>query len=234
MANELSVEYYFCRLCPSGCDAELLRNSGSVCAWEYTRVSGDILFSVNGSTKYPEFILGTETLAHISQSTYFAGINGVLVSMNQEQIQLVKCPPLKTQTQSSLPTLLCTPSGLAILELQGTLNLPPCKDMNDLSLDPSAGHGNQEYPIGRLLFPDYEKSGTDSTDWMKRVYMYIGKHQRLTGEVKKLPKALAIIRKMAIEKEGLDEDETTSVQLEIVEIVKYKILFSSRPEPVTT
>lgn len=77
---------------------------------------------------------------------------------------------------------------------------------------------------------------------MKRVYLYVGKHQRLTGEVKQLAKAIAVVRKRearVADKMELDGKETLSEesehsgeQLEIVEIVKHKILFASRPEPV--
>ena len=57
---------------------------------------------------------------------------------------------------------------------------------------------------------------------MKMVYLYVGKHQRLTGQVKKLPKAMAVLRKK----------EADTESLEISEIIKYKIVFSQRPEPV--
>lgn len=59
---------------------------------------------------------------------------------------------------------------------------------------------------------------------MKRVYFYIGKHQRMSGEIKKLPKPLAVLRKPQSGEEGA---------VEIVEIVRYKVLFGSRPEPVS-
>lgn len=71
---------------------------------------------------------------------------------------------------------------------------------------------------------------------MKRVHMYVGQHQRLTGEVKKLPKALAVVKRREnklIEGSGgtrMEEGEN----LEVVEIVKYKLLFANRPEPVGT
>lgn len=58
--------------------------------------------------------------------------------------------------------------------------------------------------------------------------MYVGQHQRLTGEVKKLPRALGVVRRRE-EAAGEEGDE-----LEIVEIVRHKIVFSSRPEPVGT
>lgn len=72
--------------------------------------------------------------------------------------------------------------------------------------------------------------------------MYVGKHQRLTGEVKKLPKPMAVIRKRLVQDEdqsaepGQDtvEGDGKGEELEIVEIVKWKILFSLRPEPVGT
>ena len=77
---------------------------------------------------------------------------------------------------------------------------------------------------------------------MKRVYLYVGKHQRLTGEVKRLPKAIAVIRKreniatvtMELDGKGnaAEGEGSPAEQLEIVEIVRYKILFSGRPEPV--
>ncbi|GAP83782.1 putative chromosome transmission fidelity protein 8 [Rosellinia necatrix] len=135
--------------------------------------------------------------------------------------------------QSPLPELIQTPSGLAILELQGTINLPQV----DENGDGPGGHGLQ---IGRILFPDYhpETQDASSTSWMKRVHLYVGQHQRLTGEIKKLPKAVAVIRRRArfdpdVEMAGTSS-ETTNESLELVEIVKYKLIFSHRPEPVGT
>lgn len=122
----------------------------------------------------------------------------------------------KTLAPSPLPTLLQTPSGLAILELQGTINLPSKPD----------GTRFENVEIGRLHFPDYVPDAEGSA-WMTRAYLYVGEHQRLPGEVKKLPRALAIVRRR-------EEGEGDSEQLEVVEIVKYKVQFSNRPEPVNT
>lgn len=131
-----------------------------------------------------------------------------------------------------LPQLLQTPSGLALLELQGTINLPA-----------AAEEGSQQQPhisIGRLDFPDYRPDSitfdASSTAWMRRVYMYVGQHQRLTGEVKKLPRAVGVVRRRQLLQQGgggAGEDDRAE-ELEVVEIVKYKIVFSSRPEPVGT
>jgi chromosome transmission fidelity protein 8 len=148
------------------------------------------------------------------------------------------------KVQNPLPQLLHTPSGLALLEIQGTINLPSHDELDSIETGAGSTFETSYTPIGRLIFPDYDEADKDSKAWMKKVYMYVGKHQRLTGEVKKLPKAIAIIRKRTV---GLDqgdrnqdvdmdneEDTRDPDQLEVVEIVKYKIIFSTRPEPVGT
>lgn len=118
-----------------------------------------------------------------------------------------------------LPPLLQTPFGLAIIEIQGTLNIS----------HPST---NPIQDIGRLVFPNIP-AGTvpslEDTKWTKKVLLYIGKNQRLTGEAKKLPKPLAVVRR----KDRVTEDDdsgSTGDELEIMDIVRYKLFFGSRPE----
>ncbi|KAI1201967.1 putative sister chromatid cohesion protein Ctf8 [Nemania serpens] len=140
----------------------------------------------------------------------------------------VRTAVAEAPSPNPLPQLVQTPSGLAILELQGTINLP--------ALDENGGEaGDQDIHIGRLSFPDFDPEAQDAA-WMGRVHLYVGHHQRLTGEMKKLPKAIAIIRKRS--RSGPDVEmtdsasENTKEDLELVEIVKYKLMFSHRPEPV--
>lgn len=134
--------------------------------------------------------------------------------------------PAVSTASNPLPHLFHTPSGLAILELQGTFHFP----------SPSDPTGSTQ--IGKLVFPLYDPALNDAGDikWMKRVYMYVGKGQRMTGECKKLGKPLAIVRKREEvgedEDMDLDEEERKGEELEIVEVVRYKIVFSNRPEPV--
>ncbi|KAI9706380.1 MAG: hypothetical protein M1836_003385 [Candelina mexicana] len=147
--------------------------------------------------------------------------------------------PLGLSNDSNpLPTLLQTPSGLAILELQGTINMPTIERPEP---PPGSSHTeSHETHIGRLIFPDYNNTASPSegASWMKRVYLYVGRNQRLTGEVKKLPKPIAVIRRRTndtVDKVQVEENQSWGVddeQLEIVEIVRWKILFSQRPEPV--
>ncbi|EPS31763.1 hypothetical protein POX_d06044 [Penicillium oxalicum] len=124
-----------------------------------------------------------------------------------------------------LPQLLQTPSGLALLELQGTINVPTSEaEGNELQDGRSLPSTTYETPIGKLMFPDYSVHNPDDTKWMKRVYLYIGRYQRMTGEVKKLPRPIAVIQKRA--------ETAGSEELEVVEIVRYKVFFKNRPEPV--
>lgn len=126
-----------------------------------------------------------------------------------------------SRNTNPLPRLLHTPTGLALLEVQGTINVP--------SPDTAIA-------IGRVDFPDYKPDALtfdpDSTAWMRRVYLWVGQHQRLTGEVKKLPRAVAVVRRRGGDGDGEGVEGEDGVDLEVVEIVKWKIVFSSRPEPV--
>lgn len=103
-----------------------------------------------------------------------------------------------------------------------------------MEIDPSTSH---ETPIGRIVFPDMqtEDDKKDPTKF-KRVYLYIGKHQRLTGEVKKLLKPLGIIRRRdpSLRESDTANGDWEGEELEIVDIVRWKILFSARPEPVSS
>jgi chromosome transmission fidelity protein 8 len=140
-------------------------------------------------------------------------------------------PKPQTSHTNPLPTVLQTPAGLALIEIQGTIHAP----FPTPSSESSASETTQT-SIGRLEFPLYSGSVKDDDGkWMKKVYMYVGKHQRLTGEVKKLPKAMAVLRKIPESGDvamGDAGDGDAREELEIAEIIKWKILFAGRPEPV--
>ncbi|KAF2190822.1 hypothetical protein K469DRAFT_624228 [Zopfia rhizophila CBS 207.26] len=150
---------------------------------------------------------------------------------------------LHSTTENPLPPLLLTPSGLAILELQGTIHFPTPSSATTTSPSSDFTSNSSSTQVGKLVFPLYNPKLSDPADtkWMKRVYFYVGKHQRLNGEVKKLGKPFAIIRKRErredVEMGGMEAVEgegglEVQEELEIVEVVRYKIVFSTRPEPV--
>jgi len=61
----------------------------------------------------------------------------------------------------------------------------------------------------------------------------------MTGECKRLPKPVAVVRKRGVDDGGEDRDvdmeggEGAQESLEIVEVVRWKVVFSARPEPVS-
>lgn len=137
--------------------------------------------------------------------------------------------PSGTQTQQTnpLPTLLRTPSGLSLLEIQGTIHTPT--RWSEGSTTASSLDSCKITPVGRLVFPNYSEATSETGLWMKTVHLYIGLHQRLTGEVKKLARPLAVIRRRT---EDAKTEEAGGDELDIVDVVYYKVIFSSRPEPV--
>ncbi|RMJ28124.1 hypothetical protein PHISP_00978 [Aspergillus sp. HF37] len=141
--------------------------------------------------------------------------------------------------ENPFPPLLQTPSGLALLELQGTIQ----HEMPDEPADEPDGPVF-ETPVGKLLFPDYSpQTPADDTRWMKRAYLYVGRYQRMAGEVKRLGRPIAVIRRVDASTAtstataatgtatGRGDNEAVDA-LEIVDIVRFKVVFASRPEPV--
>jgi len=152
-------------------------------------------------------------------------------------------PSPSSANTNPLPKLIQTPSGLALLELQGEINIPAQALNDDDNDDDGDGDddgdegGSKAVHLGRITFPDYDpESVLGGTGWMKRVYMFIGDSQRLAGEVKKLPRPVGVVTRRAARGRGGGggggEEEQEVEELEIVEIVKYKLVFTIRPEPV--
>lgn len=139
------------------------------------------------------------------------------------EISLLPATPSSDSQPSPLPQLLQTPLGLALIEIQGTLNLPP-------SAATASQPDETRLQIGRLEFPTLpsltDASGAEVGAWTKKVYFYVGDRQRLVGKVVKLDKALAVLRRREDAGASGDEGET----LEIADVVKWKLHFGGRPE----
>ena len=136
------------------------------------------------------------------------------------------------RSTNPLPGLLRTPSGLVIIEIQGALNIPAVGTIPET--DSSGRMKIEDTAIGRLVFPDYSSScSSDDRRWTKRAYLYVGKHQRLTGEILKLPRPMAVLRRrIACEAGGSGTEPIEEDELEIADIIEWKISFRHRPEPV--
>jgi chromosome transmission fidelity protein 8 len=145
-------------------------------------------------------------------------------------VHVALSPSAPSHVENPLPQLLHTPSGLGLLEIQGTVHFPAPTTSDQPSTQ-----------IGKLVFPHYNPDINDPSDtkWMKRVYMYIGKGQRMTGECKKLANPIAVLRKKDrkdgedVDMGGTEGEASKEEELEIIEVVRYRIVFSARPEPIT-
>ena len=132
-----------------------------------------------------------------------------------------------TTTLNPLPPLLHTPQGLALLEIQGSLNLPP--DPRGLQI------GRLEFPLLSRSAPDLDepegKRMADPPPWTTKVHLYIGTTQRLVGSVRALERPLAVVVRRKKKKAGashgeVKEDEEESEALEVRDIVRWKLYVS--------
>lgn len=153
-------------------------------------------------------------------SAYIKTSTNILVSLRiMPSIPISIAQPSSANAKHNpLPQLLQTPHGLAIIEIQGTLNMPALE----------SGFGSKQ--IGKLTFPNLEDGAASDSEgaWMKKVHLYVGQNQRLVGEVKKLGKPYGVLRRR-----DLGEGEETGnggEELEIVDVVRWKIFFGARPE----
>lgn len=101
---------------------------------------------------------------------------------------------------------------------------------------PALEPGSESKQIGRLAFPSVEDGAASDVEgaWMKNVHLYVGQNQRLVGEVKKLGKPYGVLRRREVGM-GVGSDEEAGKgnggeELEIVDVVRWKIFFGSRPE----
>lgn len=121
-------------------------------------------------------------------------------------------------------SLITTPHGLCIMELQGDLNLP------DHVFEGATSHDEDGEPdfitindvidaakFGRLEF--------DERDPTKAVLL-VGKSQRLIGNIVNLDKPLGVLRV------PMNRQEGASDPIKMMDVLKKKIIFNNRPLPI--
>ncbi|ANB12471.1 Chromosome transmission fidelity protein 8 [Sugiyamaella lignohabitans] len=143
-----------------------------------------------------------------------------------------------------IPEVLRTPSGLALVEIQGTvhigsnaltdsgLNLNTKEsslsfdgdgdlDMNQLPRESGNSFRTDLNLLGKFTFSE------DSKD----VVLIMGNYQRLRGKIVALKKPVAVL-KMLNRETSATPSSSNSIDIPVVEIIRHKVLFDSRPEPV--
>ncbi|KAI5961700.1 hypothetical protein KGF57_001634 [Candida theae] len=154
----------------------------------------------------------------------------------QQLLSQEKCKP--NSSSSSVPNLITTPYGLALLEIQGELNLPHTKP--DISLDQLSPLDQEKMKnfvtvddvydavkFGHLQFDSKDES---------RVTLFIGKSQRLIGNVVKLDIPLGVL-KVPLRQEIRNEDDDdvdmdAEQEIQMIDIVRAKMIFKQRPLPI--
>ncbi|GEQ69710.1 hypothetical protein JCM33374_g3384 [Metschnikowia sp. JCM 33374] len=124
----------------------------------------------------------------------------------------------------SLPDGSCfvsTPFGLAILEIQGELNVPASAPTDAEGMDPEYVNSFAlvDNTYNAVKFGKMEFDAKDSS----KVVLFIGKSQRLLGTVETLREPLGVLRVPV---------ETSGESMEILDVIEKKIIFKQRPLPI--
>lgn len=118
-----------------------------------------------------------------------------------------------TQSQEKQTTVI-TPLGITMLEIQGDLELP--KDFTSLAQGDSQHEGRFSEQDGQNII----RFGLLQLDG-ERATLFVGKKQRLLGKVTKLDVPV-----------GIMHFNSSDNKVELVDVVKYKIIFKDRPLPI--
>ncbi|CAI4053637.1 hypothetical protein SUVZ_15G3470 [Saccharomyces uvarum] len=118
-----------------------------------------------------------------------------------------------TQSQEKQTTVI-TPLGITMLEIQGDLELP--KDFTALTQGDSHHEGRFSEQDGQNII----RFGLLQLDGEKAT-LFVGKKQRLLGKVTKLDVPV-----------GIMHFSSSDNKVELVDVVKYKIIFKDRPLPI--
>ncbi|CAH6718346.1 chromosome transmission fidelity protein 8 [[Candida] jaroonii] len=129
--------------------------------------------------------------------------------MPSVDLEYSKVVPILDQTIKN-DSIISTPYGLSILEIQGVLNLP------------SEPHGDAEFikvdeiydavKFGRLQFDEKNE---------KKVTLFVSNSQRLLGTIEDLDVPLGVLK--------IPNEEST---ITMIDIIKKKIIFKQRPLPI--
>lgn len=128
--------------------------------------------------------------------------------------------------------------GLVLIEIQGTINKPTELPGNFAPHDfVEISGGKYAVKIGKLKLEIFSLDGENATKHQKhdtkKIELLIGKNQKLVGEIRKLEKPLGVMKFPAADVSGVGNQQffdENSIQL--VDIVRYKLLFKNRPVPL--
>ncbi|KAL7662864.1 Chromosome transmission fidelity protein 8 [[Candida] zeylanoides] len=122
-----------------------------------------------------------------------------------------------TTAAAAAGPVIATPAGLAIVEIQGDLNLPDALPAADAPYDVKSRFATVDGLYTAIQFGTMILDPRDPT----KVTLYIGKSQRLLGTIVTLATPLGVLRM-----------DAAAQQIKMVDIVRRKVLFKDRPLPI--
>lgn len=144
----------------------------------------------------------------------------------------------------SLPHVLRTPSGLVLIEIQGTIHVGSkiLTSTGGLGLVTEASKENAtinkslgfkpfslDSPVDFVGKFDFSQIETGEHN----ITLIIDQHQRLRGKLTKLKKPLIILGiDSGLNKFETEHKQAISIDIPIEDVIESKIVFSSRPEPI--
>lgn len=129
--------------------------------------------------------------------------------------------------KSKYPPIIETPSGIALLEIQGTININDraltAGSVSDLSNGLDNFNPYLRRKIGKIDFSNHENG---------EIVMEVDEHQRLRGKITKLKQPLGLLKLNKDDDNTVGNDENAEIEIPIVEIITHKVVFATRPEPL--
>ncbi|ABN67722.2 predicted protein [Scheffersomyces stipitis CBS 6054] len=129
--------------------------------------------------------------------------------------------------------VISTPFGLSLIEIQGELNLPHEAPINVQKNDTNAEYIRNFVTVDEIKHAvNFGQLQLDEKDPSK-VTLFIGKSQRLLGSIVELDLPLGVM-KIPLNQDTSPENgnEKQKEDIQIVDIVRKKMIFKQRPLPI--
>ncbi|CAK7893807.1 chromosome transmission fidelity protein 8 [[Candida] anglica] len=127
----------------------------------------------------------------------------------------IDCSSVGSTATEKPPNVISTPLGLAIVEIQGELNLPQTQPSRDANPEYLANFATVDDIYTAVRFGSLELDPKDE----EKAVVYIGKSQRLMGKLVNLDTPLGVLR-------------LGSKDIKMVDIIYKKLIFKDRPLPI--
>lgn len=146
-------------------------------------------------------------------------------------IRAAQLPP-QTPTLADYSSIVSTPTGLTLIEIQGDLSVPLEKPhglsekeetlFEKREIPPVFSDGTETGPVDVVRFGRLEIDDT-----MTKATLFVSSTQRLIGTIEKIDPPLGVLK--VVHPHGDDASET---HCEVVDVVRRKAVFRHRPLPI--